>query len=86
MASVAQAQSTANEEQVRMAIEQAMIAQGNKGLASGKGFYDWTGCDAASVRAQASGRLNALLDFLKKTVTGDRPGTKPKGRDIRRRP
>lgn len=63
---------------------QAMIAAGNMGLSSGKGFYDWSGCDAKAVREQASGRLNALLKALKEILTGDRPGTQPKGRDIRR--
>lgn len=62
---------------------QAMIAAGNLGLSTGKGFYDWSGCDAKAVREQSSGRLNALLAFLKQTMAGDRPGTRPKGRDIR---
>lgn len=64
---------------------QAMIAGGATGLAAGKGFYDWSQCDAKAVRAQSTGRLNALLDFLKKITTGDAPKTQPQPRDIRRR-
>ena len=64
---------------------QAMIAGGATGLAAGKGFYDWGNCDAKAVREQSTGRLNALLDFLKKLTATDRPATKPQPRDIRRR-
>lgn len=63
---------------------QAMIAGGATGLAAGKGFYDWGNCDAKAVREQATGRLNALLDFLKKLMAADRPATRPAPRDIRR--
>jgi 3-hydroxybutyryl-CoA dehydrogenase len=62
---------------------QAMIAGGAVGLSSGKGFYDWSGCDAKAVREQSSGRLTALLDFLKKLTATDRPATRPAPRDIR---
>jgi 3-hydroxybutyryl-CoA dehydrogenase len=62
---------------------QAMVASGATGLAAGKGFYDWGNCDAKAVREQATGRLNALLDFLKTLTATDRPATKPRPRDIR---
>jgi 3-hydroxybutyryl-CoA dehydrogenase len=64
---------------------QAMVAGGATGLAAGKGFYDWGNCDARAVREQATGRLNALLAFLKTLMAGDRPATRPAARDIRRR-
>ena len=63
---------------------QAMVARGEIGLPAGKGFYDWAGCDAKAVREQATGRLNALIDFLNQQQKSDRPGTRPKPRDIRR--
>jgi 3-hydroxybutyryl-CoA dehydrogenase len=43
---------------------QAMVARGETGLATGKGFYDWTGRDVKTERARASRELAALLDFL----------------------
>lgn len=64
---------------------QAMIAAGATGLSAGKGFYDWSACDAGAVRQQATGRLNALLDFLKTMGKTTAPKTQPKPRDIRRR-
>lgn len=62
---------------------QAMIARGETGLAAGKGFYDWSECDPAQVRQQATQQLNALLAFLDKTHAAERANTKPKARDIR---
>jgi len=63
---------------------QAMIAGGATGLGAGKGFYDWSACDADSVRRQATGRLNALLDFLRDLTKSAAPKTVPAPRDIRR--
>ena len=62
---------------------QAMIAAGGTGLAAGRGFYDWSACDAKAVRQQATGRLNALLDFLKGLTKTSAPKTDPVPRDIR---
>ena len=62
---------------------QAMIAAGGTGLSAGKGFYDWSACDAKSVRTQATGRLNALLDFLKTLTKTSAAKTDPVPRDIR---
>lgn len=46
-------------------VVQDMLARGDLGLRSGKGFYDWSGRDATAVTAQASARLRQLLDYLK---------------------
>ncbi len=62
---------------------QAMIAAGGTGLAAGRGFYDWSACDPKAVRQQATGRLNALLDFLKNLTKTELPKTQPTPRDIR---
>lgn len=59
---------------------QAMVARGETGLAEGRGFYDWQGCDAAAVRRQASGQLALLLKFLESGLPPAEPGTQPKGR------
>lgn len=64
---------------------QAMAARGETGLSAGKGFYDWSGCDAKAVREQATARLNVLIEFLDKQQKSERPGTRPKPRDIRAR-
>ena len=64
---------------------QAMVARGEIGLAAGKGFYDWSGCDAKAVREQATARLNALIDFLNAQQKSERPGTRPKPRDMRQK-
>ena len=41
-----------------------MVARGDLGVRTGKGFYDWTGCDATEVRRQANERLQRLSAFL----------------------
>lgn len=46
-------------------IVQDMLARGDLGLRTGKGFYDWSGRDARAVAAQASARLRKLLSYLK---------------------
>lgn len=43
---------------------QDLIARGETGLDAGRGFYDWTGLDAAAVRRDASARLARLLEAL----------------------
>ncbi len=56
---------------------QAMPARGETGLDSGLGFYDWTGCDAKAVRAQAADRLRRLLAYLDTGLGEDAPNTTP---------
>ncbi|WP_299360467.1 3-hydroxyacyl-CoA dehydrogenase NAD-binding domain-containing protein [uncultured Paracoccus sp.] len=43
---------------------QAMLERGETGIATGRGFYDWTTRDGAAAGRQAAERLRALLDFL----------------------
>ena len=57
---------------------QAMAARGESGLAAGKGFYDWSGCDVEAVRGQASSQLAKLLDFLDRGLGAPAEGTQPK--------
>jgi 3-hydroxybutyryl-CoA dehydrogenase len=57
---------------------QTMVALGRTGLSAGKGFYDWSGCDAEAVRKQASSQLAKLLEFLKNGIGAPAPGTQPK--------
>jgi 3-hydroxybutyryl-CoA dehydrogenase len=62
---------------------QSMVARGEAGLAEGKGFYDWDGCDVQTVRTQASQQLKRLMDFLSKEMPAAAPKTTPKPRDPR---
>jgi 3-hydroxybutyryl-CoA dehydrogenase len=64
---------------------QAMAARGETGLASGKGFYDWEGCDMGQVRKQASSQLTRLMQFLDEEMPKNEAGTEPKPRDPRAR-
>lgn len=57
---------------------QTMVALGRTGLSAGKGFYDWSGCDAEAVRRQASSQLARLLEFLKSGIGAPAPRTQPK--------
>jgi 3-hydroxybutyryl-CoA dehydrogenase len=57
---------------------QTMVALGRTGLSAGRGFYDWSGCDAEAVRRQASSQLAKLLEFLKSGIGAPAPGTQPK--------
>jgi len=57
---------------------QSMVARGHSGLAAGKGFYDWSGCDVEAVRKQASRQLAELLEFLASGIGAPAPGTQPK--------
>ena len=43
---------------------QNMVARGDVGARSGKGFYDWSGRDAADEQRRANERLQRLLAFL----------------------
>ena len=48
---------------------QNMVARGDVGIRSGRGFYDWTGRDTAKAQRRANERLQRLLAFLE--VNGD---------------
>ena len=50
---------------------QAMIAGGDTGAASGKGFYDWRDRDAPARAAEAKAQMAHLIDFLGKLREGD---------------
>ena len=43
-----------------------MVARGDVGVRTGRGFYDWRDRDGAVVQKQASERLRRLLDYLAK--------------------
>lgn len=43
---------------------QNMVARGDVGIRSGKGFYDWTGRDTTKLQGRANERLQRLLAFL----------------------
>ena len=58
---------------------QAMVRKGETGLAAGKGFYDWTGCDAAAIKKQSSTQLAKLLGYLDKEM-GAPEGKQPVAR------
>jgi 3-hydroxybutyryl-CoA dehydrogenase len=60
------------------AMLQAMVAGGDTGLDAGRGFYDWTGLDAGTVRADAASRLRALLDSLAALGSGPAPRCRPR--------
>ncbi len=60
------------------ALLQDMVARGETGLASGKGFYDWSDCDADSVRSQATAQLRKLLALLQTDLGEPMPRTTPK--------
>jgi len=62
---------------------QSMVARGETGLGTGRGFYDWGGCDVDAVRRQASVQLSALLEFIDRGLPAALPGTVPRPRDPR---
>ena len=43
---------------------QNMVARGDVGIRSGRGFYDWTGRDITKLQDRANQRLQRLLAFL----------------------
>ena len=45
---------------------QGMVARGDVGVRSGRGFYDWQGRDTAAAQRRASDRLQRLLAYLEK--------------------
>ena len=45
---------------------QGMVARGDVGVRSGRGFYDWHGRDTAALQRRASERLQRLLAYLEK--------------------
>lgn len=64
---------------------QQMVQDGESGLAAGKGFYDWSGCDTEAVRRQASEQLGKLQQYLDSDAVQPAPHTQPTARDPRRR-
>ena len=59
---------------------QQMIAGGDLGLKTGRGFYDWSNCDAKATAAQASQRVEAVLAFLRQLHSKTAPATTPQPR------
>jgi 3-hydroxybutyryl-CoA dehydrogenase len=53
---------------VPSAYLQDMVARGDVGVRSGKGFYDWNGRDGAAAARKAAERLEDLLTYLQKDV------------------
>ena len=45
---------------------QDMVARGDLGIATGKGFYDWSDRDGVAVSRKAAERLKRLLEYLEK--------------------
>jgi 3-hydroxybutyryl-CoA dehydrogenase len=50
---------------------QDMVARGDVGVRSGKGFYEWNGQDAADMQRRANERLQRLLTFLEREAQAD---------------
>ncbi|HUN49790.1 MAG TPA: 3-hydroxyacyl-CoA dehydrogenase NAD-binding domain-containing protein [Candidatus Sulfotelmatobacter sp.] len=63
-----------------VAYVQDMVARGETGLKSGKGFYDWSACDRLLVAAQAAARLRQLLQYLQHDLGPPAPTTIPRDR------
>ncbi len=61
---------------------QKMVATGETGLAAGRGFYDWKGCDTEAVRRQASAQLSRLIEFLDHEMPPAEPRTQPAPRKL----
>jgi 3-hydroxybutyryl-CoA dehydrogenase len=51
---------------VPSAYLQDMVARGDVGVRSGRGFYDWHGRDGAAAQRRASERLQRLLTYLER--------------------
>ncbi|MBI3048086.1 MAG: hypothetical protein HYY76_07210 [Acidobacteria bacterium] len=51
---------------VPCALVQQMVARGDVGVRSGRGFYDWRGRDGAAAQRRAAERLERLLAYLQK--------------------
>jgi 3-hydroxybutyryl-CoA dehydrogenase len=66
------------------AVLQDMVARGETGLSAGKGFYDWSGCNADAVRSRSSANLQKLMDFLDHQLPPGGEDTEPKTRDLSR--
>jgi len=56
---------------------QNMVRRGEEGLSTGRGFYDWSGCDKELVRKLASSRLANLLAFLEKETPPESSKPRP---------
>jgi 3-hydroxybutyryl-CoA dehydrogenase len=52
------------------AYVQDMVARGDVGVRSGRGFYDWRGKDTTGTQKKANERLQRLLAFLSEDAEG----------------
>lgn len=50
------------------AFLERMVAEGRQGVRSGRGFYEWEGCDRAAVARTAAERLSRLNAFLAEEI------------------
>jgi 3-hydroxybutyryl-CoA dehydrogenase len=57
---------------VPSALLQNMVARGDVGIRSGRGFYEWRGRDAEDIQRRAEEKLRRLLTFLE-AEAGNRP-------------
>jgi 3-hydroxybutyryl-CoA dehydrogenase len=64
------------------ALPGSLFARGESGLAAGKGFYDWSGLDAAEVRRTAARELEKLLAFLNAETFPNSARVQPKPREL----
>jgi len=60
-----------------------LFERGESGLAAGKGFYDWSGLDAAEVRKVAARELEKLIAFLNEETFRHTAQVQPKPRALK---
>ncbi len=63
-------------------LSAALVERGETGIDAGKGFYDWTGVDAAQVREVAVRELARLLAFLEAETFQNTRAVQPKPRSF----
>lgn len=64
-------------------LSAALVERGETGVDAGKGFYDWTGLDAAEVREVAARELARLLRFLDEETFKKTSRVQPKPRALK---
>ncbi len=64
-------------------LSAALVERGETGIDAGKGFYDWTGLDAAEVREVAVRELARLLRFLDEQTFKNTNHVRPKPRALK---
>ena len=67
---------------VPAAILQNLVTSGETGLSAKKGFYDWSDCDAAAVRARSAECLDKLMKFIDDELPVASPDVKPVSRQF----